>query len=261
MKKIILLSVIALVVLIGCENPFWSNGANKQPTIEDTPIVYTYDDEAALMAMWYYDFYTAPDSISQKIYDDMSLIDSFYKDSMQVSNSYSTSERIKFWTPWQPSILYFTFDSLTVQSIKDSTHGRFYEILDSLGTDSFKVFYITSNGTPYGKLYLSGLKNPNVEKAAFNNIVEIKNMWTAGYLGDKSNIYPYFEDDTQKYFYTVKWGDCNAGCGIWHTYYFEIKNNAVIYHGNYLDEYDTTVVAPPWNDTLMIAYKKWYYTN
>ncbi len=268
MKKIILLSVIALVVLIGCENPFWSNGANKQPIIENTPIKYTYDDEAVLMAMSYYKLFTAPDSISQRIYDDIALIDSQFNDTL--NNWYKNSEQnnglsrlassefIKFTPHWFPSYIGFTFESATVGPILDSTQEQFYNILDSLGAKSFNIFYVTPNSTPYGSLYLSGLKNPTVALSAFNDIPEIKNVYATTSPGDQSNIFPYFEDENRKYFYMFRWGDCPSGCIYSSTYYFMMDSDSAILVAKYNTATDT-IPRPPWTDTVKTAFEMWNY--
>lgn len=252
MKKIILFSLIAIISLTGCDNPFWSNSTDKQPVIEDAPISYTYDDEAALMAMSYYNLYTPVDSIAQRIYDELRILKLSFPD---------TTTFINYTPLWHPSIISLTLNEEILSSIIDSSDTIFYNFLESIDADS--LHFCTNLGEGFEKfasIYLHGLKNPTIQILPLEALPQVIKANISSSPGDKSNIFPYFEDNNSKYFYMFRWGDCPSGCMYSSTYYFEIENDKVILNGTYNTMTDT-IDRPPWTDTLKMAFDRWRYSE
>lgn len=263
MKKLTLLLSISILVTIGCYNPFSSNNSNNQPPINDTTVEYTYDNEAATMAMWYYDSLKPPDSLAQKIYNEMSLIDTQWNDSISDWSIDVRSEAslhpdmniqyLQFISPWVPSILFINFTAASFATIKDKTHLQFYALINQLDFDS--LYIGTANNT---RLYFNGLQNSGILTNMFDSItgttsIDIKRVFD---VGGYSNIFPYLESDNPKYFYIFSWGDCPAGCINSHIFYFEIQNNNAVLIDTYNSIIDN-MYTPNWLDTLMIPYSKW----
>ncbi len=242
MRKVFL--IIAIISLTGCENPFWSSSPNKQ-----LPIEYTYNDEAALMAMSYYDLYTPVDSIAQRIYDELKILKLSFQD---------TTRFISYTPAWHPSLIPVTLNEEMLESIRDSSDTIFYNFLESIDADSLHFYNLGESFKKFATIYLNGLKNPTIQILPLEELPQVTRADYSSSPGDWSNIFPYFEDNKSKYFYTYKYGDCPAGCIYWNVSYFEIVDDSVILHDYKADIWYSSE-TPPWADTFEVAYLKWAY--
>ncbi len=265
MKKTIIFFVVVIGLLVSCDNPFWNNTQDKQPVIQDTVIEYTYDEIAASMDIWYFDELTPTDTVAQKIYNEIALIDSQWHDSLTEWSNWVYSQGslhpnreirfIQFRAPWESSRVKFQFESAAFESILDNSHTEFYDTLQTLSYDSLIL-----GSSPYGDLYLEGIQNPLLAARLFSSNSSIRSISLSSIstLCNYSNIYPSFEDQNSKYFYTFEWGDCPSGAFYFCIFYFEIKDGDAILVDIYNNLIDGNV-EPSWADLLIASVQKWGY--
>ncbi len=273
MRKIILLLSVAFVLIVSCDNPFWSSPPSKQPVsqdsiINDTIVIDTvvklnYDDEAESIAVCYFNLLEAPDSLSQRIFNEMTLIDSQWHDSISswsnfVGGSFNpdddTTTYLRYVPPWRPSLLFLYFTNADFPSIVDSSNTEFYNTLQTLNYDSLVLF----SSPPIAYLYLEGIQNPRVAATKFadNPAIKSTSIYEQYGFGEHSNIYPSFEEGNSKYFYFFGWGGCEVGCTNANIFYFEIIDGIATLAGIFNSDRDRGN-APDWYSIYYAAKQKW----
>ncbi|MCJ7497860.1 MAG: hypothetical protein MUO78_06970 [candidate division Zixibacteria bacterium] len=231
-RAIVLIQLIMLIVclVLSCKNSLPTRPKDN-PGQWETPRMNREAEEAAL---WLSDSLIAPEGLYFKILHHLERIRAEYSDSIPQVD-------INFWPPWMTNKLIL----MITEEAKDQIRTGQYHDLDSLNN----VFHFVSMDTSLFRwisivvLSFEGRFHPERLAEVYEKISSVIYGEPNSFLGDWSNVYPWYSDNGLTYLFREAWGDCLSGCIYSRYWYFEVTNLGVRYIGTW---YPGAEPKPDW---------------
>jgi hypothetical protein len=239
-RSIWIVAIVAATGLwVGC------SGSDLQGTGTPPPdtIVIT-SEEAELAALWLSGELTAPQDLLDAIAADLHSIRTEYADSTLLAS-------VEFFPPWEPSKILIQLTPEGVQRLRDGDFAEF----DSLGVEFGVTKVDTTSLWQYlrvAKLSFSGLKHPVPIARAYAALSDVVFAEPNGFVGGRSNVYPWKITGGMSYLIRYAWGDCPSCCINSIFWYFRVRNGVVEYVGRVQKPDEPN---PAWWDEAKLAYE------
>jgi hypothetical protein len=201
--------------------------------------------EAELMALWITGKAVAYRSDYDRIRNSIARVRSEYGDSIPFVDSQ------QFVYPMSVSKIYVY---LTACAIEKFRNGEYHD-WDSLNT-LYRVSDIVLKS--YGLILLSfePRLNPMLLLESYRDLASITYAEPNFLIGDRPNVYPWFDGDDETFLFRYAWGDCPSGCIHSKFWYFRVVGNTVEYVGVYAPSDGDPI--PAWWDEAKIAFYKYH---
>jgi hypothetical protein len=248
------LSIIAAILLffilsaIGCDQATAPKGKGAFPPtlVIDHP---RSDKEAEEAALWLSGELEAPGDLYLAIQSDLARIRVAYVTAIPEVG-------ITFSPPWVTGRLTI---GVTDEAKRQIRMGQYHD-LDSLNAhyhlakmDTSRYFDIISSV----KLTFKGRLHPEVLSGPYGEVASVTYAEPAFYIGDWSNVYPWFFDGGLTYLFRKGVGDCPAGCIDNFFWYFRVSDAGII---DYIGTWKLgDMPEPTWWAEARIAYERFRF--
>jgi hypothetical protein len=199
--RITLFLVLLSLLPVSCSNPF-------NPSTGDYDFIPKDNDreneEAELIALCLSGNISAPDTLYNRLLEDLTNIRSSYGDMFTQVNA------IRFRAPWVPSCIIIGFEPGTSQLVAN----RQYNAWDKLN-EQYQVTEIDLSSIKYDWVLLrfKGRLHPRRLSELYSKLSGVRYAEPNFIIGDSSNIYPRQTTISGlTYLFRNGWGDCFSGC-------------------------------------------------
>lgn len=246
MRSRVLILLAAIMALASCGNDRVAN-TPPPPDQPDTTATPRENREAEEAALWLSGELVAPQDLYETVRDDLAAIRGEYLDSIP-------DVAVQFEVPWVVSEVIVKLTDDAVQRFLarepndvDSLNAVFH----ATHLDTFRLKTTPPRAT---LIDFAGLQNP-VRLAQYYEAQDDV-IWgdTNGYVGDRSNVYPWNHNGTMTYLVRHGEGDCPAGCIYNRFSYFKRHAGVTEYLGTFEYRIDP---EPHWWEEAKTAFERY----
>ncbi|NIN01462.1 MAG: hypothetical protein GTO24_26225 [candidate division Zixibacteria bacterium] len=199
-----LVLILLFCLIFNCSKS--TRNENDEVIKEPPPVSSTPKDneEAELMALCLSGELVAPDSLYDRILNDLADIRASFGDTIEAVTL------IEFRAPWVAGCVMIGFDDTTFQQILDGQYHAWDTLNEQYQVIQMHTMPIGGSGAVL--LIFAGRLHPRRLAEIYAPLPGVRTTHPNGIIGDCPNVYARDTEDELTYLFRNAWGDCPSGC-------------------------------------------------